>query len=149
PYLPVARGERAAEHVRGAPVLAPRVTRAAGRHLPVAAPAAVEQATEDRRRVEAAGAIPVHRAVAADQRRRVTVADQRVIGDRRIASPVVVCWAHHWLLLLSWASPPGSCRRRAGLPPRHQRPAMLAHSSPRGAGAAGAWPSRVAGSSRA
>ena len=41
----------------------------------------VEQRREDARRVEARGAEPVDRAVGADQRRRLKVADQPVIAD--------------------------------------------------------------------
>ena len=47
----------------------------------------VEDSREDARRVEARTAIPVDRAVGANERDRVQVADQAVFRDRQIAHP--------------------------------------------------------------
>ncbi len=44
---------------------------------------AVEEAAEDARRVEARNAQPVDRAVGSDERTRVAVGQERVVGDRR------------------------------------------------------------------
>ena len=49
---------------------------------------AVEQAAERAARVEARQAAPVDRAGAGDQRGAVAVADQRVVGDRRVRAGV-------------------------------------------------------------
>ena len=50
-----------------------------------AAALGVEDAREHRGRVDVRQAQPVDRAVAGDQRGRATVADERVVADRRVA----------------------------------------------------------------
>jgi hypothetical protein len=48
----------------------------------------VEDRREDARRVEARAAIPVDRRVGADERDRVQVTDQAVLGDGQVARPL-------------------------------------------------------------
>jgi hypothetical protein len=55
----------------------------------------VQQGAEDAGRVEAGGAEPVDGAVGADQRRRLQVSDQTVIGNQRVlrnGTPILNAW---------------------------------------------------------
>ena len=60
----------------------------------VAAAVLVEDRAEHARRVERRAAVPVDRAVRADERDRVQVADQSVLGDREVV-PLVIAGHRH------------------------------------------------------
>jgi len=55
-----------------------------GPYPAMAAPAVVQQSPEQARRVEAGGAEPVDGSVGSDQRRRLKVTDEAVVGDERV-----------------------------------------------------------------
>ncbi len=69
------------EHVRILEIRPPDRQQVVGRDHERPAAVGVEDAAECRRRVEAGEARPVDRAVTSDQRRRVAVSDERVVGD--------------------------------------------------------------------
>ena len=77
-------GERRLEHV-GVGQVSPRdLVRRLGLEREAAASIPVEDGAEDARRVEIGQAEPVDRAVAGHQSRRATVADRRVVPQRRV-----------------------------------------------------------------
>src|SRR5579884_2378971 len=116
------RREGRLQDVRGALVLARGAELATGRDAQVAATVAVEQATEDGGRVEAPRAVPVDRPIAGDERGRMAVADERVIGDGRIA-PARTRGPMHLAAPAPWPGGPRRLAARQGGPagtPRRQ-----------------------------
>src|SRR6185437_4682823 len=82
--LAARRAEGGHQHQASLQVLAVRAEAPLGADLEVAAVVPVEQTPEAAVRIEARQATPVDRALPGDERRRVTVADERVVRDGRV-----------------------------------------------------------------